>query len=269
MKIALIIVSIFAVLVFLVWLGLQIPPKPFASISDSSAPSKFIPLPTDLPLPVERFYRQIYGERIPNIETAIISGRGKLRVNGITFPARFRFTHISGQDYRHYIEATFYGHPLLKVNEHFLNGISRLELPLGISKGPKVDQGANLALWAEAIWMPAVWVTNSQAHWEPVDAQTALLFVPFGAKWEQFLVRFDPQTGLIDLMESMRYKGEESENKTLWLNQVLEWDLTRETPIPQVTTITWFDEKMPWAVFATEEIVYNLDVAGYIQEEGP
>jgi hypothetical protein len=269
LKITLIIMSIFAILVLLIWLGLQITPKSFAPISNPSTSPKLVPLPADLPLPVARFYRQIYGERIPVIKTAIISGRGKLRLNGITFPARFRFTHITGQDYRHYIEATFYGQPLLKVNEYFLNGSSRFELIFGTSKGPKIDQGANLALWAEAIWMPAVWVTDPQVRWEPVDAHTALLFVPFGAEWEQFLVRFDPQTGLIDLLESMRYKGEESKNKTLWLNQVLKWDLTGKNPTPEMTAITWFDEGKPWAVFTTEEVVYHLDVAAYIQEKGP
>jgi hypothetical protein len=263
------VLGIFAGLALLGWLGLQITPRPFTPILKPSQPLNFIPLPTDLPVPVARFYRQLYGENIPVIETAIITGRGKLRVNGITFPARFRFIHITGQDYRHYIEATFYGVPLLKVNEHFLNGVSRFELPFAVSDGPKVDQGANLALWAEAVWMPSVWITDHQVHWEAVDEHTALLYVPFEGQTEQFVVRFDPQTGLLRLMESMRYKGEESKLKTLWLNQVLKWDLTGEKAVPIATTITWFDEGTPWAVLTTEDVVYNLDVTKPIREKGP
>jgi hypothetical protein len=227
-----------------------------------------MPLPKDLPVPVERFYRQLYGQHMPVIETAIISGRGKLRVNGITFPARFRFTHKAGRDYRHYIEATFYGFPLLKVNEHFLKGTSRFVLPFGTSEGPKIDQGANLALWAEAVWMPSVWVSNPQTRWEPVDEHTALLFVPFEYQEEVFVMRFDPQTGMLHLMASMRYKGEASEQKTLWLNQVREWDQTGERPMPIITAITWFDEGTPWAVLTTEEVIYNLDIAEYLQQDG-
>jgi transposase InsO family protein len=56
---------------------------------------------------VERFYRVIYGHQIPVIESAVISGRAQMRLFGITFPGCFRFTHIAGQDYRHYIEAFY------------------------------------------------------------------------------------------------------------------------------------------------------------------
>jgi len=210
----------------------------------------------------------MYGDTVPVIESAVISGRGSMRVKGITFPARFRFTHITGQDYRHYIEATIFGLPLMKVNEHYLDGKSRLELPFGVSEGSKVDQGANLALWAEAIWMPSVWITNPQARWEPIDEQTALLIVPFGEMEERFTVNFDPQTGLLTSMESMRYKEPDSSDKTLWLNEVVEWNTLNGSMTPVITAITWFDEGTPWAVFTAEEVVNNADVQAYIRAKG-
>ena len=60
-----------------------------------------------------------------------------MRIMGITFPTRFRFTHIAGQSYRHYIETTIFGLPLMKVNEHYLDRVGRLELPFGMEEGPK------------------------------------------------------------------------------------------------------------------------------------
>jgi hypothetical protein len=269
MKIIVIITGLLVGLVLVGWLGLQITPKPFPAVSKQVNQPTTMSLPQDLPIPVARFYRQLYPENIPVVETAIISGRGKLRLNGITFPARFRFTHIAGRDYRHYIEATFYGLPLLKVNEHFIDGSSRFDLPFGISEGAKVGQGANLALWAEAVWMPSVWVTNPLTRWEPVDEHAALLIVPFGDQEQRFLMRFDPQTGLLDLLESMRYRGEESEQKTLWINQVREWDLSGDKPVPRIAAITWFDQGIPWAVLTTEQVVFNQDVTDYIRQKGP
>jgi len=66
---------------------------------------------------VERFCHQSYGENVPVTESAVITGRTRLRLLGsITFTGRFRFAHIAGQDYRHCIEVTVFGLPLVTVN---------------------------------------------------------------------------------------------------------------------------------------------------------
>ena len=142
----------------LLWTGLQVPPAPFAAVGQSPAAQERIPLPAGLPAPVERFYRSIYGDTIPLLKTAVITGRGSMRpVGGVTMPARFRFTHHAGQSYRHYFETTIFGVPLLRVNEYDVNGSGRMELPWGADQGPHIDQAANLSLWGEiAAWMPAV-----------------------------------------------------------------------------------------------------------------
>jgi len=193
-----------------------------------------------------------------------------MRINGITFPGRFRFTHDAGQGYHHYIEATVFGLPVMKVNEYFLDGKSRMVLPFGtIEDEPKVNQGANLALWAEsAFWFPPVLITDARVRWEPIDNETALLVVPFEDEEECFVVRFTPETGLLHFLEAMRYKNSADTAKILWIDEAREWNTLAGNPVSTIAAITWFDEGTPWAEFEVEEVVYNVDVQEYIRLTG-
>jgi hypothetical protein len=256
-------------LVGVVWAGFRVPARPYPSITSRAEGSASVPLPGDLPAPVARFYRQVHGDGLPVVDTVVISGRGTMRVSGITLPVRFRFTHAVGADYRHEIDATLYGLKLLTVDEAYLDGASRLVLPFAETEGPHTDQAANLGLWAETIWMPSVWVTDPRVRWEPVDEHTALLVVPFGDEEQTFVARFDPTSGLLHLLESMRFKSEESDEKTLWINEALEWGRVDGMLVPLRTTLTWLDEGSPWARLTTEEVVTNVELVGDLDLRRP
>jgi hypothetical protein len=201
---------------------------------------------------------------VPLIETAALSGTGRMRPFGLWLPARFIMVHNPGRDYRHYFEATFFGLPFLKVNEGYIDGKSFFESPMGTySDDPNTNQGANLALWAEGAWFPALWVTNPRLRWAAVDERTAILYVPFEQGEESFVVRFNPHTGLVDLMEAMRYRQPKDQNKILWLTHE-----ERREGKPPVSYATWLDQGKPWAEFKIDVIEFNRDVSEYIRARG-
>jgi hypothetical protein len=232
-------------LVGLGWAGLQIQPAPFPAVPQPPKPPETMPLPTGLPPPVERFYRATYGEQVPRITSAVISGRGTMRpFAGISFPARFRFMHEAGRTFRAYFELTVFGLPIMKVDEHYVDGMFRQAgTPAGVEEGePKLNHSANGRMWAEwATWLPAMLLTDPQARWEPIDDTTALLVVPFGQEQEHLIVRFDPATDKLQYVEMMKYKHASDTAKTLWINAI------------------WFGDR-PWAAFNIEDVTYNADV---------
>lgn len=250
--------------------GLRVRPSPFPPFGGRAPEPERVPLPPGLPEPVARFCRRVYGESVPPIRSAVITGRARMRLGGLSFPGRYRFTHEAGRGYRHYIETTFFGLPLMKVNETFLGGSARLELSFGVTAGePKVDQGANLALWAEsAFWLPALLVTDARVRWEPSDETTARLFVPSGEGEEVLRARFDAGTGLLSSLEAMRYKGASGREKLQWVCEALSWKTVGGYTLPASCAITWADEGTPWAEFRTEEVVYNADVGEFIRARG-
>jgi hypothetical protein len=271
MKFLIVLVIVLAVLILIGWLGLQVKPRPFSPYPKNGAEFKTIPLPEGLPAPVERFYKTVYGNEIPVIETAVIKGRAEISPFGVKLPARFLFVHNAGKDYRHYIEATWFGVPFMKVNESYVDGDSHFELPMGTyANDPSITQGAVLGLWAESSWFPSIFLTDERVHWEPVDAQTAALFVPFGEQEESFIVRFDPESGLIDLMEAMRCRDAGPEmHKILWITKSLPGPTIAGTPLSAIGSATWLDQGKPWATFTLEEVEYNVDVSEYIRQRGP
>lgn len=232
-------------------LGLRVAPPAFPRVASPTPPETF-PLPEGLPAPVERLYRVTYGDRIPLIRTAVLSGRGRLSLGPVAFPMRFRFIHTAARDFRAYFELSVFGQPLMKVNEHFVGGAFRQELPFAVEEGePKLNHSAAIRLWAEWVtWLPAMLLSDNEARWEPVDQAMALLAVPYQGEEERLVVRFDPTTGKVQYVEGMKYKQPSDAVKTLWVNAV------------------WFGDR-PWATFTVEDMVYNAAVSTSRDVRGP
>jgi len=252
MDIVIILAIIAAALLFVAWLGLRIQPAPFPSFGKQTAPLKTVPLPQDLPAPVERFFRATYGESqdsgviIPVIHSAALSGRGRMSPLGFSMPMRFRFLYDQNHDYRAFIEATFFGLRFMQGDESYVDGVGIARMPTGIDQGPWFDESMILRVWCEILtWFPAALLTDERVHWEAVDEHTALLVVPFNGQGKKIVVRFNADTGLVDYFEVVKHRTKDV--RMLWINAI------------------WFDKGKPWIFMDIEEKLFNIETRATIR----
>jgi hypothetical protein len=131
-------------------------------------------------------------------------------------------------------------------DETYLNGHGYGKLTTGISEGPWFDEAMNEHIWAELLtWVPAALLSDPRVTWKEVDADTALLVVPFGEKQQVIIVRFDPQTSKVQYVEMMKYR--DANHRGLWVNAV------------------WFDQGKPWVTLIVDDRVYNVEVQSAIR----
>ncbi len=247
--------------------GFRVRPKSYAVPAPKTPHYSTVNIPSDLPAPVSRYAEAVFGTEIPVIKSALLIGRVDLRLGRIPMRGRFKIYHEAGSSYYHLIEVTWFGFPIMTVNERYHNGEAILALPVGrVENNPKVNDSANLGLWAESLaWLPSILFTDDRVQWESVDDHTARLIVPNSEV--AFTVCFDPYTGLFAEATTLRYRDKNDNNRLRWTNRVTRWSEMNGIQIPLVAETQWGDEK-PWAVWHTEAVIYNLDVSARLNQFG-
>jgi hypothetical protein len=261
--------SSLASLVGVGWLGLRVKPAPFPPHPERTPTLGTAELPSDLPEPVRRHFQATLGGQVPRIGSAVVWGRADFKVGGLWAPMRFKGFYAPGREFRRDMEITWFGIPVLRGTDAFLVGQGSLMITglLNVaSRGGKLDQGQNLAMWAEAPFTtPSVLVLDPRARWEPIDAHTARLIVPFGDREETLRVEFDPETGLMRSVSGMRYRDHEN-TKTPWRGEFSEWRTLHGIKVPHRNVAIWADEGGPYGIFRIEGAEYNVDVSGRIPQ---
>ena len=98
---------------------------------------------------------------------------------------------------------------VMKVLDAYVDGRGITKFLSRADTGPRVDQGAMHPMLCESLMFPSCWSRTPGFAWEPVDADTARVHMPFGAGFEVASVGFDPDTGFPATFETMRFKGKD------------------------------------------------------------
>jgi hypothetical protein len=262
------VVSVLAGAIGLGWLGTQIEGKGFDVPAGAAQDLGTAALQSSLPEPVARYAKSIAPDGLPVVKTALVMGKAKLTFNGLTFPARFKFYHDAGNAYYHHIQLLWFGLPVLTVHERYRDGTAEMALPGGeIANNPQVNAAALMGLWAEAVWFPTTLLGDPRAHWTAIDEHNAALTVEGMAEEETFTVRFDPVSGLMRDLTSLRYQQSGDQHRTLWFNEVLDWSTFNGVSVPSVVQIRWGNDA-PWAKWQVEQVLYNVDVSARLSAFG-
>lgn len=246
------------VIVALAAVGLSVRPRPLP-VEGESLDLGQATLATDLPAPVARFAAEVAAEGLPRIETAMISGDGVIRRGPVTIPMRFRGEYRPAKEYCRDMEMTWFGLPVVRGLDTWAGGVGKMTVMGETSVGPDMDQGANMAAFAEALWMPSVLLTDPRVRWEAVDATHARLVFPFKDGTDSMTYTFDAETGRPVGSTAMRFKAGEKE-KTEWITRTLEWGTVGGRLTPVRVDARWGDEDRPWAEFVIREIALNVPV---------
>lgn len=251
------------------WLGFQVKPSPFP-LSQRSRDLGTVDLPPNLPEPVRRYYQTTIGNKVPRVESLVVWGRGKVRL-GIWMPLRWWVAHVPGHDFRRHMEVTWFGLRVLTVVDEYIHGHGMTHIGANIggfkAASPYIDQAASLILWAEAVAIPSLLITDPRIRWQAIDANTARLIVPFEDQEDALTFHFDPRSGLITRMEALRHKN--GPTKVNWWVDILSWAEAHDVLLPSQFSITWADDSGgPWSVWDWEVFEWNVDLSATIPESG-
>lgn len=269
-RIVIIVVAFLAVLLAGGWLGLQVNASGFPAVTAGAAP-RMIPIPEDLPAPVERFARAVFGDSLPDVQSAMVLGRAQLAPTGMPMPTRFRFYYDAVRSsHYHDIQVTWFNLTFMRIHERNLEGHTNLDLALigKVDDQPKTNEAAIQGYWSEVLaWVPSIALIDPRVRWEAVDDMTARLYLPGLGDEQTFTVRFAADTGLITEIETLRYQGEENAERWRWFNRILEWGVVDGLRVPVRAQTQWRDDA-PWATWEIEQVVLNVDVSSRLAQFG-
>jgi hypothetical protein len=255
-------VAAIAGLAGLVALGFRVRPRPAVSVTPAGTPARTVTLPDNLPDPVVRFYRALGcdGALAPAVDTFALWGRAWMRRAPLPpLPVTFWSGHRAGWSARQRLAVTWFGLPVLRGVDDYVDGHGRMRISGRQVEGPEIDQGENLFLWAELLLVPSVLATRPGAGWEPVDADNAILHVPFGTGSDRLDVRFDPVTGRISECRAMRYRTPGGP-KVGWHIRYERWAAFPAGRFPARISVRWADQARPWFVLDVDGVAVNVAV---------
>lgn len=261
-SVALVFGGLLILLPLLLYAGMLVQPRvKQPELSNVSVSQKAV-LPSYLPPAARRHFEQVFnGSEYPMIESAVIWGRWKIKAFGFWAPGRFTSWYQPGRQFFRQMEIAWFGRPLLKGTESLLNGAGLIKVGGSTSVGPNIDQSENIGLWAEAVWMPSILLSDPRLRWESLDPFTARLTVPGPFGPEALLLSFDPESGLLTHLAAQRFASAQEQQPSEWFIALSSWKRFGGLLLPGKVCATWVQQGSPSTQWFIQGAAYNVDVS--------
>lgn len=266
LRIIKVIIGVLVALLVFGYIGLRIPSKNF-KVDEIKMQSQIQHnMGIKVPDALREYAAKAFAGDVYEIKNSVVWGKAKLNVKGIWMPARFITYYIPGEGFFRYIEITWFGIPIINGYDLYCGEKADFCMAGQKETGEKIEQGQNLALWAETVWSPTAYFTDERLNWEKTDHDLIELTIPYKDDYDTITISTNEDTGLINAMEAIRYKGQ-SNDKVLWQIDIIEWNEFNGVLIPSESSAKWVDEKTPWSFWRIEGILYNIEISNEFEEE--
>jgi hypothetical protein len=146
--------------------------------------------------------------------------------------------------------------------DSYIDGKGRLKvylfsmIPIAHFKGEKIDQAELLRWLGESVWMPTNLLPGEYISWEAVDDNSAFLKMDYRDMSVKYLVTFTKSQGLIEKIETQRYKDDEL---VKWVGQFGNYTWIDGMIIPTRIMANWRidGELKPYADFHVKSFNYE------------
>lgn len=232
----------------------------FAQSSNISAKTFSYEQLSDLPEPVQRYFRHVLKDGQPYISYVRLTHDGQFRA-GLDKD----FTNIRGEQYFTAEKPGFIWKgttSMFTARDMYVADKGRLIVTLFSlynivdAMGENFNEGELQRWLAESVWFPTNLLPNERNQWSPIDANSAKLLFKYKSVSFSYIVTFN-EVGEITQMETQRFIGEE--NREPWLCKMADYQEINGVIVPMKAEAIWNLENgaISYARFNVLKIEYD------------
>lgn len=258
-------------------LGFKLHPKtPFLKVGEKTALQR-VSLPESLPAPVYHFFESNYGRLAPSPRSVSAVGLGTFRVGvypwyvpilgnrPIWAPMTWSLALIPGEEFVYRVRILWFRRSLLMGGDQLIKGVGRFQMSDKSLETEHMDTSEAVMMWMYTFLLaPFALLEMTGVQWEAVDDQTARLKVPHkGSLWE-FTWHFDPQSGELVKVETVRPGSKSGVLYPFYTNFDKYRIFDEKFRLAGQFTAAW--EEGVYVYYNLEQLAYNVDLQADLEE---